>query len=113
MRLKTPSPPGPPNSGDFNWRHPSTTGPRKKTDYWTHGLENHVPHPTNAEQVSQTTRFGHVLTMVSDAIRGEPGWERTAGPDFRAVRLKIDTVLCKGYYSDDAALKAPYRQDRI
>ena len=40
-----------------------------KCSYWAQGLEDHVPHPTDGLNMSRTTRFRHVLTMVLDGVR--------------------------------------------
>ena len=39
---------------------------------------DHVPHPTNDKNVSLTTRFRHVLTMVLDGVRFLESWGEEA-----------------------------------
>ena len=61
---------------------------------------DHVPHPTNDNNMSQTMRFRHVLTMVLDGVRILELWGRkevfaiekvclkSRSPKARAVALK-------------------------
>ena len=93
VRLKTQSPPVPLNSGA-----------QDVYNYWAHALEHHAPHPTNDGKVTETRRFGHVLTVVLDGTQFLD-FERPSN----SGRNELEYVALRSHLNWETNLKATFR----